>query len=331
MQQPKRIILRAPNWLGDHVMALSFYQGVRSLFPTSRITLLVPKALTGLFPRSLFDEEWAFSVSDMKNAKVRDTWIRKIREHGFDLSICLPASWSSALLFFQARVPYRVGFSESGSGILLNRAFRWEGVKAHRHKSILYLDLLKAFGESPEKCNQKVVETQEKKTTSPSYWVLAPGASLPLREWPYFPELLFELKKKYPDTLIKVVGTEAESVWKTRLNRWALPGVQDLVGKTTISQLREICAQSQLVIANDSGVAHLSASIGNTPTVVLFGPGDPQYIAPQGPGVIGVRAEQVACSPCEKPYCRAPFGYQKCLKEISVDAVLNQIGSALSL
>ena len=79
-------------------------------------------------------------------------------------------------------------------------------------------------------------------------------------------------------------------------------------------------------------MAHLSATLAGARTLVLFGPGNPKYIAPQGSKVIPVVADrQPACSPCEKPYCRAPFGYQKCLKDISVETVLKRIETALAL
>jgi ADP-heptose:LPS heptosyltransferase len=115
-------------------------------------------------------------------------------------------------------------------------------------------------------------------------------------------------------------------------SRWKLEGVEDRIGKTSLVELKDLCAHAELVIANDSGVAHLSSTLAGARTLVVFGPGNPTYIAPQGPKMVPVLANpKVVCSPCEKAYCRAPFGYQKCLKDISVETVLKQIETTLPL
>jgi len=312
-------------------MALACYEGIRQAFPKSHIVCWRPAGLGGVVPSGLFNEEWEFQKSDLKERRKISGWIKKIKESDFDLSINLNASWSSALLFFRARIPCRVGFSESGSQVLLSASKRFEGVKSGFHKSKIYLGLLSLLntrGVSPSVQSLEVPKTSNKD----SFWVIAPGAALPLREWPYFPELIFEIKKRYPNQKLKVVGTKMESAWKARLTRWKLDQVEDLIGSTSLPELKELCSKASLVIANDSGVAHLSATLAGAPTIVLFGPGNPAYIAPQGPQVSPVRLESgIHCSPCEKPYCSAPEGYQKCLKEIPVESVLKRIQTVLSL
>jgi len=331
MEQPQRILVRAPNWLGDHVMALSCYRSIRQFYPSSYIVCWYPAGLNGVLPMGLFNEEWEFKKADLKDREKTHQWIKKVREANFDLSINLTASWSSAWLFFRSKIPRRVGFSESGSQILLTNSKPFRGVKAGIHKSQLYLDLLSLLGGKPS--GPEIVTNEIKRESDPSdFWIIAPGAALPLREWPYFPELIFAIKKKYPEKKLKIVGTAVESAWKARLSRWNLDGVEDWIGKTSLNELKELCSKAELVMANDSGVAHLSSTLARARTLVLFGPGNPTYIAPQGPKVIPVLAHpRVACSPCEKSYCRAPEGYQKCLKDISVETVLKQVETSLSL
>jgi len=326
MQQPQRIILRAPNWLGDHIMAQETYRSIRAVFPDSHLVVFLPEQLKGLLPAGIFNEEWGFKKNQLRNSQL----VAELVQKRFDLSINLNASWSSALLFYRARIPFRLGFSESGSGILSTSSIPWTGVKSGIHKAQLYTRILRLVG-AHEPREEVKPKTGSFPAPEPSYWVIAPEASIPLREWPYFPELLLELKTKYPHQVIKVVGTNSNGVWKSRLARWNLPGVEDHIGKTSLAELKQLCSGSQLVIANDSGVAHLGATIAQVPTVVIFGPGNPHYIAPQGPAVFAVRAEGIQCSPCEKAYCGEKFGYQTCLKEIASNSVLNTIEKALSL
>ncbi|MFM8270007.1 MAG: glycosyltransferase family 9 protein [Pseudomonadota bacterium] len=331
MEQPKRILVRSPNWLGDHIMALAFYNQIRRLFPESYLVCWYPVGLKGILPEKLFDEEWEFNKSDLKAHQKIKEWIEKIKGFNFDLSINLTASWSSALLFYRAKIPQRLGFSESGSQILLTRSQHFRGVKAGIHKSQIYLNLISLFGKERIPFEVPLNQTL-RKTVPESFWVIAPGAALPLREWPFFPELIFEIKKRYPEKILKIVGTSVESAWKARIARWKLQGVEDWIEKTSLSELKDLCSRAELVLANDSGVAHLAATLGRSRTLVLFGPGNPNYIAPQGPAVLSIRAEPpVACSPCEKSYCRAPEGYQRCLREISVESVLSAIKSSLFL
>lgn len=326
MQQPQHIILRAPNWLGDHIMALDTYRGIRKRFPDSHLCLFVPENLKGLISKRIVDEEWGFKKEQLRSPEL----LIQLRKRQFDLSISLTASWSSALLFYRAQIPNQVGFSESGSGILLTSSMAWKGVKSGLHKSELYLQILSLVGHASI-LNEKEKKEEQVRIEKKDFWVIAPGASIPLREWPYFPELIFEIKKRYPHQNIKVVGTHSELVWKSRLARWKLEGVEDHIGKTSLPELEQICKEAQMVIANDSGVAHLSGTHCKTPTLVIFGPGNPHYIAPRGPYVFSVRATGIKCSPCEKPYCKGGFGYQTCLKEISIGSVVDNIEKALSL
>lgn len=326
------MIIRAPNWLGDHIMALSCYQKLRLAYPNSELTLLCPEGFEGIVAPGVFDRAWPFKKAELRDSRGRQLWVQRIESERFDLSVSLPASWSSALLFYRARIPFRLGFSQSGSSWLQHKSLKWQGMQSGKHKSILYQELVELLVHSNHNISSIPVRTLQKKCGGQQFWVIAPGAALPLREWPYFPELLHEISRRYPDRTFRIVGTQIEAAWKSRIKRWGLPKVEDWVGKTSLGDLQHMTQEAELVIANDSGVAHLAATLGQARTVVIFGPGNPQYIAPTGPGVMPVvPPASVSCSPCEKSFCRAPLGYQKCLREISLDQVLQNIETALLL
>jgi heptosyltransferase-2 len=80
-----------------------------------------------------------------------------------------------------------------------------------------------------------------------------------------------------------------------------------------------------LVIANDSGVAHLTCALG-TPYVVLFGAGDPTVTGPwKGRGAL-IRKE-IDCSPCVSQICSKDL---ECMKAISVDEVFEEAVALLT-
>ena len=309
-----KILVRSPNFLGDHVMALGFYHSLRRHFADAELTLACPQALAEL--SSLFDKTVSLTRED--RLFPRGVWDsgRRLRSENFDLAITLPASISSAVFLSATGAKTRVGFSESLGSLFLTSTLPWKGVKAGKHKSEHYLDLASWLGIPTT--SWKPPKAKNSKTM-----IVAPGASKPMREWPHFQELLIELSRTYPDWNLQVVGIDPK--WESFFSRHALPNVSNLTSQTSISALTELCQNSSLVIANDSGVAHLAASVAGARTLTLFGPGNPDYVKPLGDGAKVLRAGEPPCSPCESPRCRGPYGYRACLTQLSVDSVLEKV------
>lgn len=323
---PSRLLVRAPNFIGDHVMARPFYEALRAAYPDARLTCLAPEPVLGVDTSAWFDETLVLGPGDRAFPGGAYRAGKTLRGR-FDLGVTLPASISSALLLYAAGIPARVGFAEAGAELFLTASLRWPGRAGRRHKSELYLELL-GFLTAREAPLPAPPRARRGVTVEPLI-VVAPGASLPLREWPYFLELLVALRTRYPGYSICVVGSGGEEKWHSFLRRLADPGVTDLVGRTSIDELVRLCARAAVVVANDSGAAHLAATMAGAPTVVLFGPGDPAYVAPRGPRVAVARVRDLPCSPCEKPYCRSPYGYQRCLRALAPEAVLEQVADIL--
>lgn len=318
-----RVLVRSPNWIGDQVMARPFYEGLRAAYPSAELTLLCAENVSGLDYPECFDAKLVLKSEDRRSPLALARFARRLRGEGFDLGISLPASVSSAFLLFAAGIPQRVGFAEDGAALFLNAARAWPGRLAGVHKARLYLDLLewmtaRRIADFPPPAPVPPSETER-------LIVLAPGASIPLRVWPYFRELLPALREKFPQFRLALVGGKTEREWHETLRAMPQHGVEDWVEKTDLAALTALCARARLVIANDSGVAHLAATLARAPTLVLYGPGDPNYIRPLGPRVQGLRVADLPCSPCERPRCRAPFGYQQCLRALPLEWVLGAV------
>lgn len=82
-----------------------------------------------------------------------------------------------------------------------------------------------------------------------------------------------------------------------------------------LQELGAVLAGARLVVAGDTGPAHMAAIL-QVPTVVLFGPKDPALFAPPGLRVRAVR-EGVRCSPCDLRFCPDPV----CMTSLGVDRV----------
>jgi ADP-heptose:LPS heptosyltransferase len=95
-----------------------------------------------------------------------------------------------------------------------------------------------------------------------------------------------------------------------------------LVGGTDLTGLAALLKRARVVIANDSGPAHLAAAVG-TPVVALFGPTHEAFgFVPCGPAV-RVISRDLPCRPCSvHGGTRCPRGRRACLDDIAPAEVL---------
>src|SRR3990172_7389894 len=119
----REILVRGPNWTGDLVMAPPGFRALRAGFPDARITLLVREALRPLLDGSpWFDAVWPLASHGSGFASLLREG-RALRRHArFDLGLCLPDSFESALLMRLAGVRLVVGYARGGRDALLHRA-----------------------------------------------------------------------------------------------------------------------------------------------------------------------------------------------------------------
>lgn len=313
MGAPNRILVRTPNWLGDQVMARGFYGGLRDLYPSAEICLLGPRAVLDLplpsggnWTRALEPSERHLSLKGILSLRA------SFQDWRADLLVSLVPSWSALIPLAATGIRDRVGFSQGGTEIFLTAHLPWPGRTAGRHKARVYESLLEFLGGKPSTLTLQNSLIREKLI------VLAPGASISLRRWEKFPELIAALRARYPDYRLVLVGNGTERAG------WEEVDAENLMGETSLMELVAILKKAALVIANDSGPAHLAASLAGAKTIVLMGPGDPSYILPEGPA-IAVRVSELSCSPCESAKCRAPYGYKRCLLDLTVERVMVEV------
>jgi ADP-heptose:LPS heptosyltransferase len=82
----------------------------------------------------------------------------------------------------------------------------------------------------------------------------------------------------------------------------------------------EELASHGLCLAADGSVGHLAAHVG-TRCVVLFGPGEPQWMRPLG-RQHAIARRKVECSPCHAPKCLMDL---RCQRELEVEEVLRVV------
>jgi ADP-heptose:LPS heptosyltransferase len=90
------------------------------------------------------------------------------------------------------------------------------------------------------------------------------------------------------------VGTSADQLEANQVAEALGTRAINLCGETSVGELGAVLERCAVTIANDGGVAHLSAAVG-TPVVSIFGPSNDRAWRP----LLGtVVASNIACRPC---------------------------------
>jgi len=328
-----RILVRAPNWLGDAIMGLPFLENLRYIYPQSHIGIWCKPHLRPLFKAySKIDQVITYpnSVFSLLRSCL------KLRY--FSACILLPNSFSSALSAFFTGIPQRIGYATDGRDLLLTQRYPPPEQEA-LHQIDYYLHLLKCMGYKVKHCiptlNTLPEGEEEQKRLRLKYgWqrdyiVFAPGAAYgPAKCWPpaYFAELAKKIKKTGQDVLI--LGTQKDNSIARKILQYLgdnKKGIYNLTGLTSLAGAMSIVKKSISVVTNDSGLMHLTAALKH-PQIALFGPTNPKRTAPYGE-TTKIIYHQVTCAPCKYRQCPKEH---ICMRQITVEEVFNIIEEALS-
>jgi len=151
--------------------------------------------------------------------------------------------------------------------------------------------------------------------------IISPGAGSVKKRWPLerFMMVAAELKKRglQPSILLGPAEVDLEAVLQH--GSQSRPQV---VKTRTFQELITLLESAVIYIGNDSGVSHLAAFLG-VPTLVIFGPSDPDRWCPFGSHVRIVKAAS-PCNPCfdtDRPDCPE----RNCLEEITPDRIVEAL------
>jgi len=164
------------------------------------------------------------------------------------------------------------------------------------------------------------------------FFVLVPTASLNLKMWSTdnFAELAEKIFQKTSWQGI-ICGTEEEFIIGDRIRHQCSAPLKNMSGQTSLPELSQLLSQSQLIISNDTGTAHISSAVG-TPTVCILGGGHFGRFAPYPdlPGqtnYFNTVYHKMACYGCnwECVYHLKKDEPAPCVSNISVDAVWQEV------
>lgn len=323
-----KILVRAPNWIGDVVMSLPAVRALTARYPDASLTVLAKPWVADLYQ--------GMRVIPIKgHPGLRDLaakWrlAQQLRAEGFDLAVLLPNSFESAAVLKLAGIRRVIGYDRDGRGLILPDAIDppLPG-EIPAHQRFYYLELLRRAGivdALPDVREIRFDGIAEARARGEALFRQA-GMSLPVvgvspgaaygsaKRW--LPERFAEAAARLGGS-VAVFGSAGEKPLCDQVAQAARG--RSFAGATTLREFIDMAAACRVFLCNDSGAMHIAAALG-VPSVTVFGPTDETATGPTGPAAAIVR-EPVPCAPCGKREC--PIDH-RCMTGVSVDRVISAV------
>jgi heptosyltransferase-2 len=233
------------------------------------------------------------------------------------------ALWSGAL--------ERIGFADApGAVSYTSRVAR--PASGHEVERLLAL----AQPASAEEAGVSLALTEQDRTRADAWLAsqgvvtrfaaLAPGSIWGTKRWPYYLELAARL-----DRMVVVVGGADDVALANAIVAAAPDRVVSAAGVLSLRESAALIQRASVLVTNDSAPLHLATAVG-TPIVALFGPTVPEFgFGPRRAGDLTLGHAGLSCRPCSRhgpPRC--PLGHHRCMRDLSVDAVLEAVANIVS-
>jgi lipopolysaccharide heptosyltransferase II len=319
-----RILVRAPNWLGDSVISSHAVRAIKRGRPDAHVTIAAPEKIAAIWRLIAEVDE----IIEFPRKSLLDV-VRRIRKQDtFDVGIALPHSLRAALELWIAGVPRRVGLRGHRRAWLLNQIVpKRRGNGPIDHQVHGYLHLANSIGARGEISFPPAPERQTSNTKDRALIGLCPGAEYgPAKRW--LPEGFIEaataVSAAGPVEWI-LFGTKSDEKIGEQIATALGAGCTNLIGKTTLAELIARLGECQLLLTNDTGTMHLATML-NVPVVAVFGSTEPRLTGPLGSGNRVIR-RHVECSPCFLRECPIDF---RCMHAVHAAAVADAVLSRMT-
>lgn len=256
--------------IGDAIMTTPVLEALHRRYPEAVIDLVADRRSSEIFTHCPYRGRIVFKE---KRAGWRGTLqlVRTLRQTHYDLIVDLRTDGLAYLL--RAR----------------RRFTKWQRRECGPHAVEQHMGVIAALGDSGIPAtriwltSQLEAEAAQRLEGLPgTRWLaLGPGANWEPKIWPLtrFRDLAEKLQNDF-DAIVLLGGpNDAERC--DFLSRTLPLETLNLAGKTNLLQAAAVLARMQIFVGNDSGLGHIASAVG-TPTLTLFGPGEPERYHPWG-------------------------------------------------
>ena len=326
------VLIVAPSWVGDMVMAQSLFKVLRAQNAERAIDVLAPGWTLALLQR--MPEVRAAIDMPLGHGQLQLLTRRRLgislRAACYEQAILLPNSFKSALVPYWARIPRRTGYvGELRQWLLtdcrtLDRQRLTQTVQ--RFVALGLPNGAELKGPVPEPALQTDNENGRAalqrlglEVGQQPVLALCPGAEFgAAKKWPeaYYAEVArHSLDKGWQ---VWLFGSANDVPVCAQINTLAGSGCEILAGQTRLEDAIDLLAMANFVITNDSGLMHVAAAL-QRPMVAIYGSSDPGFTPPLSE-TAQIERLGLDCSPCFNREC--PLGHLDCLNKLMPERII---------
>ncbi len=344
---PQRILVIRTWGLGNLTLMLPALKTLRERFPDARLDAITLNQNRGFLERTGYFTRVTY-LSNRSFLQFLRTFLAAflpLWRARYDTLVDFEQfARVSALIGLLLGIPRRIGFDTPGQG---RAAAYTDPVPYHndRHMADCFYTLLEPLGIAPRLDLPPVpIPVSDDETAAVARLlagagidgrtpvaVVHPGSgpNFVLRRWPEenFAALADFLADRFGLRIV-LTGVPAEQDIVTRVRQAMKYPAVDTVGHLRLGELLALMNRAAVVVASDTGPAHLACAQG-TPVIAFYGPNTPRLYGPRGPHDV-VFYLALPCSPCITNYnekvstCTDPI----CLKWITLDDVTRRLTRA---
>lgn len=283
---PQSICFLRLSAIGDVCHAVAAVQNLQRHWPETQITWIVGKVEAQLL-QGLPNVELIVFDKKAGWAGIKAVW-QQLKGRKFDALVHMQLALRASLVTLGIRARYKVGFHRSrakeGQWVFTNKRIE-DTASAHVLDSFFsFTEYLGVPRQSPTW--QMPISAQDRQFAHEQLGdkptiVISPAASKDERNW------LTERYAQFADYVVEqgyqvaLCGSPAprEQALAAEIMEAMRHSALNLVGKTTLKQLAAVLGEAKLVLAPDSGPAHLATTQG-TPVLGLYAHSNPQRTGP---------------------------------------------------
>ena len=309
--------IKAPNWLGDAVMALPAVSSTVECSRRGRVVVLCSEVAAAVYSR--LEGTLPYGITRPGGGPLRSIGaiyrgsavLRSLRPV---IALSLTRSFTSAAMCYLGKVPRRVGFEDStGSSLYTDRVRRPS--RRCTHLIDIYNEIVQSVGIPVSSREPRINPLDEDIARGRQvleeagcgerpFVLMFPGARYgPAKMWPpgRFALLGDRIADRFNLEIVLAGGRQERSACHAVES--AMRGrVVNVCGGTDLPALIGMLWLSSGVVSNDSGGMHLSAALGK-PVVGLFFSTDPAWTGPVSETSVALY-RPADCSPCFERDCR---------------------------
>ncbi len=336
------ILVIAPNWIGDALMAQPLLRRLRAQSPQAHIAVLAPSHVAPLLAYMPEVSEVLSIPFQHGRWQWRLRWKvahqLRSRRAPFDRAYVLPNSWKSALLPWLARIPQRIGYLGEWRWGMLTEPWPNPARRAPRPPMAQFYATLAGGDARGDYFNAERPRLQVPAADVDSAYerwlattpdaspriAFCPGAEYgPAKRYPasHFARLAELICMRWPRAQILCLGGPKDRSIAESIAQQSTATILNLCGTTQLKEAVAVMRSVDAVVTNDSGLMHIAAAL-DIPLVALYGSTDPQHTPPYSPHA-RIMQLKLDCSPCFAREC--PLGHLRCLRDLSPEQVCSTL------